>query len=551
MTPGPAALIAPVRERWQRFSRLQRVALVGGTMMLIALIIGFVAWSQQTTYGVLFSNLNAQDASAIVTKLKASKIPYQLADNGNAIMVPTGMVDETRLMLAGAGLPNQGVVGFEIFDKSNPLTMTDFTQQLDYQRGLEGELTRTIEQINGVTGAWVHIVLPQSSLYTSAQQNPTASIVVALAQGTQLDPGQVKAVMHLVASAVQGLKPENVTVVDTSGVNLSDQVQAGTLANGVTAATLGSALDVEHQFEQDLSQQAMSMLATVLGSGKAVVRVNAALNWDQLQQDSTTYGQQPSQIANQSTSSTTSSGGSSTTGGPPGTGSNLVPTPTPTTGAGSSTYSQTQTNTVYNVSQTVAHLVKAPGSVQRLTVAVFVDGTYPAATITAIQQAVGNAIGLDAARGDQIVVSAIPFNHTNEVAAQNALKAQQQQATNDLILRGALLAIIAVALLIFALRATRRFRHSLAPGRVSLAPEIVGLDGAPDGQNAQLAAPGSQTDAILLNGGGATDLLEQARQRQQLEADQQRRTELRNEIASTARQHPELLANVILSWLEE
>jgi len=178
MPTNPAALLERARTAWRRISRSQQIALVVGVVVSVALVIGFLSWSQQTTYGVLFSNLQTQDASAIVAQLKTSKIPYQISSNGTAIMVPANIVDETRLMLAGNGLPSQGTVGFEIFDKANPLTMTDFTQQLNYQRGLQGELARTIQQINGVNAAWVAIVLPQSSLYTAAQQDPTASVTV-------------------------------------------------------------------------------------------------------------------------------------------------------------------------------------------------------------------------------------------------------------------------------------------------------------------------------------------------------------------------------------
>jgi flagellar M-ring protein FliF len=556
MPQGPTVWVARAREKWEHISRAQQIALVAGVAMTIVLIVGFVIWSQQTSYGVLFSNLQSQDASAIVTQLKAQKIPYQIQDNGTVIEVPASMVDETRLMLAGDGLPSQGVVGFEIFDKANPLDLTDFMQQVDYQRALEGQLTRTIEQINRVSSASVSIVMPQSSLYTSQQQSPTASILLSLAPGVTLDPGQVKAIMHLTASAVQGLTPDNVTVVDTQGDNLSDEVNSGTLSNGVSLATYGTALDVEQAYEQRLSQEAMSMLDTVLGPNKAVVRVNALLNWDQLQEDSTTYGQQPSQIASQNSSNTTSNGSSSSTSGIPGTGSNLVPTPTATAGSGSQAYTQSQTNTVYDVSQTVDHLVKAPGSVQRLTVAVFLDGQYPAATVASIQQAVSNAIGLNATRGDAITVTAIPFNHTTDVAAQNALKAQQQQALLSEIWRGAALALVALALVLFALRATRRGAALQTAGTsVTLVNESL-LSGpsasllGTQGQGALAAPQDDETQSILLTSNPAEALVA-ARQRQLAEAEQARFMETRQQLLATAHEHPDLLANVILSWYEE
>ncbi len=547
------ARLTQAREAWQRIARPQQIALLVGLAIAVALSVGFFAWSQQTNYGVLFSNLQTQDSSAIVTKLKAQKIPYELQDGGATILVPTSLVDDTRLMLAGDNLPNQGTVGFEIFDNTNPLGMTDFTQQVDYQRALQGELTRTIQQINGVAQAWVNIVLPQSSLYTSSQQDPTASITLRLNPGVALDPGQVKAIMHLVASSVQGMKPSDVTVVDTDGNNLSDEVNNSTLSNGVTAATYGTALDVERTYESQLSQQASSMLSTVLGPGKAVVRVNALLNWDQLQQDSTTYGQQPNQIASQSTNNITSNGAATQTAGAPGTGSNLVPTPTTTAGSGGNTYSQSQTNTVYDVSQTVEHLTKAPGSVQRLTVAVFLDGQYPATTISAIQQAVGNAIGLNASRGDQITVSAIPFNHATDTAAKQALVAQQQQATLETLWRGTALALVAMALLIFALRASRRMKSRVSPSTVTLInDQAVPLD-----QLQSAAAQGELPDGqptesgLIMLASSPDDMLAAAKQQQLTEAEQQHRAEIKENLVSIAQNHPEMLANVIQNWFDE
>ncbi len=557
MQQGPAAWLARARAMWQSISRSQRIALVAGAALSAVLMIVFVAWSQQTSYGVLFSNLQSSDASAIVARLKSDKIPYQISGGGTVIEVPSSLVDETRLEMAGIGLPSSGVVGFEIFDKTSPLGMTDFMQQVDYQRALEGQLTRTIEQINGVSGAWVNIVLPQSSLYTSTQQDPTASIVLGMAPGVTLDPGQVKAVMHLVASAVQGLTPQNVTVVDTNGNNLSDGVNNGSATDGVTLATYGSALDVERAYEAQLSQEASTMLMDVLGPGKAVVRVNANLNWDQLVQDSTTYGQQPSQVANQSTNNVTSNGSTSTTSGIPGTGSNLVPTPTSTAGAGGTAYTQAQNNTVYDVSQTVDHLTKAPGSVQRLTVAVFLDGTYPPATVTAIQQAVANSIGLNSTRGDSITVTAIPFNHSTDIAAQKALQSQQQQSLLDLIWRGLALLLVALALIIFAIRATRRGKvQALQPTSITLFNEGMLNNGQPGlaAQQGALELDGQEsadaTNSILMTS-DPVQLLASARQRHIAEAEQARFTEYKSNLINTAREHPDMIANVILSWYED
>jgi len=403
-------------------------------------------------------------------------------------------------------------------------------------------------------------VLPQSSLYTSSQQNPTASIVVKMNDGASLDPGQVKAVMHLVASSVQGLKPENVTVVDTNGTNLSDAVNNSSLAGGLTAATYGTALDVEHSYESNLSQEAMTMLNDVLGPDKAVVRVNANLNWDQLQQDSTTYtpGQNP--VGNQTTNNVSSNSNGNSVGGIPGTGSNLVPTPTVTAGTGGNTYNQNQSSTVFDVSQTVAHLTRAPGSVQRLTVAVFLDGTYPPATVAQIQSAVANSIGLNGARGDQITVNAIAFNHSTDIAAQNALRNQQQQSQIAQLARNLALALAAAALLFFAWQATRRRDPRIQAATVSLVNEVrqmEGPDGTPTIEIMPSATPvpvGASEQTLLMTSQDpsiAGSMLAVARQRQMTEFEQARTNEIRQGLMEITKQHPEMIANVVQGWFDE
>jgi flagellar M-ring protein FliF len=544
------------RDRWNKISGPQQIALVAGVVITVALIVGFVVWSRQPSYSVLFSNLQSGDSSAIVAQLKSQKIPYQLQDGGSVILVPSDVVDDTRLTLAGNGLPNQGVVGFEIFDKSNPLGMTDFMQQMDYQRGLQGELTRTIQQMAGVSQAWVNIVLPQSSLYTTTEQDATASITIKLKQSASLSPAQVKSIMHLVASSVQGLKPDNVTVIDTSGNNLSDLVAQMTSAQGVTLSNYGNALDVTRSYEQHLSQQATSMLTSVLGPGKAVVRVNASLNWDEIKQDSTVYGQQPGQVADQTTNNITSTGQQTgTTTGAPGTGSNLVPTPTPTTGSTSgTTYNQTQSHTVYNVSQTVEHIQRAPGSIERLSVAVFIDGQYPTATVTQIQNAVANAIGVSTIRGDQISVAPIAFNHDSVVATQAALTQQQQQSQLETILRGIALVIAALALIFFAFRATRQraaVQFASAPALTLVSEEPSGVSNM-DSVNLGELPPGTTVDPEtgMIITAPESDLFHLLN-RQMTDEEIERSNRLKQDLLMMAHEHPDMLSNVIIFWFNE
>ena len=216
-------LRSSTQKLWRHLTWPQRLSIFGLSASVVAAIALLMMWANTPTYTVLFSSLSTTDANAIVTSLQGSKTPYQLADGGTAVMVPQSMVDAERLQLAGQGLPQSGVVGYELIDKTSnsPFQADAQTQQLDRQRALEGELTRTIGQISGVSYARVHLVLPQTQLFSTQQADTTASVLLKFAPGASLTSDQIAGIQHLVSSSVQGLKPDAVTVVDGSGTILS------------------------------------------------------------------------------------------------------------------------------------------------------------------------------------------------------------------------------------------------------------------------------------------------------------------------------------------
>src|SRR5579862_8149411 len=210
---------------WGNMGRVQKISV--GVILLVAIVslAVFVITSSRPSYVTVFSNLNDQDASAIVTKLKQSKVPYETADGGKTIKVPREQADDVRLSVAAAGLPASGAVGYEIFDKTN-FSTTDFNNKVNLQRALEGELDRTISRLDGVQSATVHLVMPEQALFQQQQQPTTASVALQLKPGVNLTNDQTKAITKLVSSSVQGLKPENVTVVDQNGTVLTDLLAA-------------------------------------------------------------------------------------------------------------------------------------------------------------------------------------------------------------------------------------------------------------------------------------------------------------------------------------
>ena len=231
---------------------------------VLAAIVGFIMLVNRPSFGTLFSNLNAQDASKIVEKLKEKGIPYELEDGGKSVLVPKQQIYDLRLSLAGEGLPQSSVIGYEIFDRTN-LGVSDFVQKINYRRALEGELARTILQIEEVEAARVHLVMPEKALFKEDEKAPSASVVLKLKSGIPLKRESVQGIAHLVASSIEGLEASGVTIVDSRGVLLSDN----TKANSVAAVT-SSQYEMEQKVESYLGQKAQSLLESVVGTGNAL-----------------------------------------------------------------------------------------------------------------------------------------------------------------------------------------------------------------------------------------------------------------------------------------
>jgi len=265
-----------------RMSPSQVMMLLGVTTGSIVGIIFMVGWLNSVNYTRLYSGLDEAEAGEVISYLNDNKIAYQLSDGGRTIEVPSDQVYQARISLASQGLPRGGSVGYSIFDQNN-LGMTDFLQNLNFRRALEGELTRTIMQLSEVLAARVHIVIPRDRLFEADQQKATASVVLKLSGGG-LAKHQVKGITHLVASSVEGLTPDNITIVDYDG-NLLSSGETADLAAGLSSTQL----DVRKQVEQYLEQKAQTMMDGVLGDGKSIVRVTADLDFQQLERTSEIY----------------------------------------------------------------------------------------------------------------------------------------------------------------------------------------------------------------------------------------------------------------------
>ncbi len=391
---------------WSHQSTSQKITLIALVLAAAIVIPLIVSWATAPSYSVAFTGMTEEDAGQVVQKLAEANIPYKLSGTGT-IMVPEKQVYEVRLQMARDGLPSNGTVGLELFG-SNTLGMTEFTQKINYQRALEGELERTIGSLSAVEAVQVHIVTPEKTLLTSDQSVTTASIMVKLAPGKTLDSAQVSAIAHLAASSIEGLKPENVVIVDSAGRMLASG--AGSSGEASAVAQTDSRRAAEGAAAVNIQNKVELLLAQVLGPNRAVVQADVSLDWTQKETTSQKIEPTPAIRSSQKTTENyTTTGGA--TGGVPGANSNL-PTPVATTTAGgsSSNYTRSDEVTNYELSTSETHEIFSPGTVKRISLSVLVDNVTDQAQLTTLKSAVSAAVGIDEARGDKLVVENTTFD---------------------------------------------------------------------------------------------------------------------------------------------
>lgn len=412
---------------WHNLTLSQKVALAVGAVLLLVVVSVTVSTASAPKYVQLYGNMTGEDASAVVEKLKEQKVKYRLTHEGSSIEVLESSVDEVRLALAGEGLPRGGNIGFELFDKTQ-LGQSEFTERLNYVRALQGELARTIGELKSVRSARVHLAIPEHRLYSEEQKQPTATVVLDLA-GPDPTAGEIKSVIHLVSSAVEGLTPDNVTVVDTNKKLLSDMLdQLGT-------GSPGSRMKTQREMAQQIEGRVQSMLDTVLGEGKSIVRADVVLNFDRKQIDRTLYNPTGS-LANSSVqigvleSQQTAHeeyGGKRTgaVGGAVGTAAMLAPVVTASTSNGKNgDYLREENTAKYAIPQTVEHVDVTPGQVERINLALFVDESVGDDQVATLRKIVTAAVGIDVARGDMIEVQPMKFDQTATKEAKKQEKAE-------------------------------------------------------------------------------------------------------------------------------
>ena len=485
-----------------RLTIAQKATLVVAILLTGAGIWGIVELANRVRYEVLFSNLEPEDASTIVAKLQESKIPYRIDTGGGAISVPSERVAETRLSLAGEGRPRGGVSGVEIFDRST-FDVSDFVQNVNYQRAMERELARTIEALDAVSKARVHLVLPGRTLFADEKQEAKASVVLKLYRGRQLRSEESLAIANLVASATRGLTPDKVSIVDTDGRMLKDG-QGDDSERSLSAHQL----ELKASFEHEMQGKLITLLTPIVGEGKVRTRVEANLDFQKVQRVEEKYDAEGAVVRSEQKGSQKRSSG--TMGGAPGTPSNLPPgaaAPEVASAPTADVNESTDSTVNYEIPKTVATIVEPVGGVKKLSVAVVVDNTVkhakgtdgkestesvarPEEEMKKLTDLVKAAIGFDEKRGDVLTVENLPFDTGNIEEQKQALGNAEKREFYFTIAKWPSLVLGALLIFLFVVRPLFRGLKAM------LAPR-PGQAGAAAGEEALLTA-GADTPTLVL-----------------------------------------------------
>lgn len=530
----------------QRFG-IGRLAAILGIGAGVAAVLFALTLGLREPKSLLYSNLDLKEAGSITAALDQAGVKYELKGDGSTVMVPRDEVAATRLMLSSKGLPTSGSVGYEIFDDANALGQTDFVQQLNRQRALEGELARTIRSLDGVTAARVHLVLPKRQLFEEDAEQPSAAVTIAVG-GREPTPDQVRAVQNLVAGAVPSLKPERVTVVDQ---------HAKTLSGGQEGFAGAAADGRKSEVEQRISRTVKGLVEGVVGPGKSRVNVTAELDLAKVTVQQETFDPDGQVVRSEQTVEETAAENQADENGAVSASANIPG------GAGDfgeasnrSNSDRSESTTNYEISRTMRTEVQEPGQVKRLSVAVAVDGvTAPGAKgkpgaytprsaeeMQRIEQLVRAAVGYNADRGDQVTVVNVRFPATSEAGGTEAANPLLGFDKNDIVraVELAILGLVALLMIFFVARPlVKGVTSGGGGGFLTAAPRPAG---GPEGQR-QFAAEGEEN--LALPGPDYEGRIDIARIEGQVKASSIKR------VSEFVDRHPDESVSILRGWLHD
>lgn len=578
---NPEQLLAQLKRLRGTLSTQQMAVIAAVFVAVVGIIVGTAYYVNTPTYTVLLSDMDAESASDVVKKLKAAKVDYILDDGGRTVRVPSQKIDELRLDFTSSGMPASGRIGFEIFDRV-AFGTTEFLEQVNYRRALEGELARTIGVLSEVESARVHIALPKKTLFLSDSEPAKASVVLKLKGRKPLPPQTVAGITNLLAASIEELRPEAVSIMDSFGRQLTQKNK-----EDEDDAT-GLHLDKQRQYERDLTQKVVSLLEPVVGEGR--VRVNVTARLAAASSEETSEQFDPESPVLRTTQKTQDVGATPSTlpggggaGGTAGARSNTPPaagTSVPVATQPGAPSQRTTENSSYEISKTVRHTITPSGGVERLSVAVLVDddrttepgkdGTpgKPAVRkpeeLEKLQKLVSAAVGFDADRGDQLTVENISFDDNISVAPDPPKTMLEKVTTvvqsDTAVDTGKTLGVLLLAVLAFFLFLKPVMNKALGPANTISLPQVAiaggGSHALPSTGNPQSAVLAEATAAIAAAGGvpgsqptvgeleDVLDDLGQTKEKRRLPA-------LTRHVSKLADEQPESVAHLVRNWMAD
>lgn len=572
----PKALLNQVKAFLARYSLQQKLGMVFSAGLVVALMWAMVYYVNKVEYQILYSELDPTEAQSIVTKLQTMQADYQLTNDGTTIRVASNKLSEIRIQLASEGLPESGRVGFEIFDRTN-FGLTNFQEQVNYQRAMEGELARSIMTLNEVDAARVHLVMAKESLYQNNEDQTKASVIVKLKNGKTLPQSAVQGIVNLVSSSVKGLTSDKVSIIDYRGKVLSRTEAENSLT--------GQQLDVRQKMESEMAAKIVQILEPTVGAGKVRPQVSIAMNFQQVEETIEAYDPNGS-VVKSTQREQENAPNSKTTGGvvgprstnpanaAPGTAP-VVAGAAPAEGAAGPLPLKQNEVINYEVSKSIKHVVNPVGKVERVSVAVIVDNKTTNSTaadgkvetknvartpdeMKKFKDLVSAAIAFNPERGDQLTVENLSFESDMETVAEPSFL--EKQAPNIMTgLRYLIIPFVFILLYLLFIRPVQKTVFSAAwepaealpgAGRMTAGalPRVGGNGGA------QTPMTVRQLEARLQNGGTDPQQDEYANtaERELLPLPQPSRMDLiRKRVVEHAQQDPETVARLVRVWLND
>jgi flagellar M-ring protein FliF len=550
-------LLDRLKQLQGKLSTQQLISLIAAFVAVVALIAGASWYLSTPEYRVLFTDMDPEEAAQVEKRLTDQKVAYQLTNGGRDIMVPKEDVDRLRVSFSSDGLPTSGRIGFEIFDRT-AFGQTEFLEQVNYRRALEGEVARTIATISEVASARVHIAMAKDSLFGSRMQPAKASVVLKLRRNRPLAAGTIAGISNLVASSVEGLRPENVVLIDSFGRPLARPTEEND-----NEPLSGAQMERQQRLERDMATRVVSLLEPVVGQDRVRVNVSARLNSNTEEQTEERYDPNTVIRSRQTTTDGSTNGASQGLAGargnlpgpapptPAGAPSTATPPPAATAATTSAQRSAEIVN--YEISKTVKHTVHPRGDIARLSVAVILDDDHviakdPAgkptqtakprnpAELQKIQQIVAAAVGLDTTRGDLLTVENIAFDEAPMDIAEPTWMERIGPGVKDV---SKLLVVVALCLFafLFVLRPMIKRTLALAPA-AGTAPAQVAASKMPSQLPRTIADVENEIESQL-DAAAAERLADR------------RMPVLQRRVVAMAQAEPQNAARLIRSWLAE